>query len=68
MLTLSYTGFSYSFVPVMMSVITYSDYIARGFNLEDDFNPSMIPASAGDGMFYMYTVYWKIWQFSSRCL
>ena len=51
MLTLSSTGFSYSFVPVMTSVITYSDYIARGFNLEDDFNPSMIPASAGDGMF-----------------
>ena len=43
------TGFSYGAVPIKISTLTYSEYAARGFNLEDDFSPSVIPANAADG-------------------
>ncbi len=43
------TGFSYGAVPIKISSLTYSEYAARGFNLESDFSPSVIPASAADG-------------------
>ena len=43
------SGFSYGAVPIKISTLTYSEYAARGFNLEDDFSPSVIPANAADG-------------------
>ena len=43
------TGFSYGAVPIKISTLTYSEYAARGFNLENDFSPSVIPANAADG-------------------
>ena len=43
------TGFSYGAVPIKISTLTYSEYAARGFNLENDFGPSVIPADAADG-------------------
>ena len=43
------TGFSYGAVPIKISTLTYSEYAARGYNLEDDFSPSVIPADAADG-------------------
>ena len=43
------TGFSYGAVPIKISALTYSEYAARGFNIENDFNPSIIPANAADG-------------------
>lgn len=43
------TGFSYGAVPIKISTLTYSEYAARGFNLENDFSPSVIPTDAADG-------------------
>ena len=42
-------GFSYGPIPIRISTLTYSEYEARGFNLEDDFNTSVIPIDAADG-------------------
>ena len=43
------TGFSYATVPIQMSTLTYSQYAARGFNLEDSFGSNVIPANAASG-------------------
>ena len=48
-ITVDGTGFSYGAVPIKVSTLTYSEYAARGFNLENDFSPSVIPANAADG-------------------
>ena len=47
---LSSTGFTYSTVPIRVYSLTYSEYAARGFNLEDDFDSNEIPANAADGL------------------
>ena len=44
------TGYSYSYVDVQVSILTYSEYAARGFNLQDEFDASVIPTNAADGM------------------
>ena len=44
------TGYSYSSVGVQVSILTYSEYTARGFNLQDEFDASMIPTNAADGI------------------
>ena len=43
------TGFSYGTVPIRTYTLTYSEYAARGFNLEDSFDSSVIPANAASG-------------------
>ena len=48
-ITVDGTGFSYGAVPIKVSTLTYSEYAARGFDLENDFSPSVIPANAADG-------------------
>ena len=47
---LSSTGFTYSIVPIRVYSLTYSEYAARGFNLEDDFDSNEIPANAANGL------------------
>lgn len=44
------TGFSYDEVPIVISFITYSDYMDRGFNLTDEFDADEVPANAADGV------------------
>ena len=45
------TGYSYGSVGVQVSILTYSEYAARGFNLsQDEFDASVIPINAADGM------------------
>lgn len=43
------SGFSYGAVPIKISTLTYSEYAARGFNLEDSFDSSVIPANPASG-------------------
>ena len=43
------TGFSYGTVPIRVYTLTYSEYSARGFNLEDSFDSSAIPTNAASG-------------------
>ena len=44
------SGFSYAAIPIRISTLTYSEYAAGGYNLEDDFDPSVIPLDAADGI------------------
>ena len=44
------SGFSYGPIPIRISTLTYSEYAARGLDLEDDFNASVIPMDAADGI------------------
>lgn len=44
------SGFTYSSVPIRVYSLTYSEYMARGFNLEDDFNSNAIPTLAANGL------------------
>jgi hypothetical protein len=46
---LQYSGFSYGAVPISINTLTYSEYAARGLNLEDSFDSSVIPANAASG-------------------
>ena len=48
------SGFSYGSVPIRVYSLTYSEYTARGFNLEDDFDSNVIPANAADGLLLQY--------------
>ena len=49
-ISLSAIGNSYDLVPVMITALSYSEYAERGFNLENHFDPNLIPTSAADGM------------------
>ena len=51
-LGLRVTGNSYGVAKVKVSFLTYSGYAERGFNLEDNFDPSVIPASPADGTMF----------------
>ena len=44
------SGFSYSTVPIRVYSLTYSEYAATGFNLEDSFDANVIPANAANGL------------------
>jgi hypothetical protein len=46
---LQYSGFSYGAVPISVNSLTYSEYAARGLNLEDSFDSSVIPSNAASG-------------------
>jgi hypothetical protein len=46
---LQYSGFSYGAVPISISSLSYSEYAASGFNLEDSFDSSVIPSDAASG-------------------
>ena len=48
---MSIVGFSYGSVTIMVSILTYSEYAARGYSLENDFDPDLIPTSAADSGF-----------------
>ena len=43
-------GFSYGDIPLKISTLTYSEYAAGGYDLENDFDPSLIPMDAADGI------------------
>lgn len=44
------SGFSYSTVPIRVYSLSYSEYTAAGFNLEDSFDANIIPANAANGL------------------
>lgn len=44
-----FNGFNYGILFVRVTTLTYSEYAARGFNIEDEFDPEDIPAVAADG-------------------
>ena len=44
------SGFSYGTVPIRVYSLTYSEYAATGFNLEDSFDTNIIPANAANGL------------------
>ena len=48
------SGFSYGSVPIRVYSLTYSEYAARGFNLEDGFDSNVIPAIAANGLLLQY--------------
>ena len=48
--TVSFSGFSYGVVYVRISTLTYSEFAARGFNIDNEFAPGLIPAMSADGM------------------
>ena len=43
-------GFSYGAVPIRVTTFTYSEFAARGYNLEDEFDSDDIPMDAADGV------------------
>lgn len=45
-----FSGFSYGLLYVRISALSYSEFAAMGFNIEDDFAPDQIPAMSADGM------------------
>lgn len=53
------SGFSYSAVPIKISTLTYTEYQARGFDLEDDFDAGDVPVDAADGKLYGLVVYFS---------
>ena len=46
-LTLTRNGFSYAAIPLRVLLLTYDEYTARGFNLDDSYPMRPIPADAG---------------------
>jgi hypothetical protein len=57
---LTTSGFSYGSIPIRISTLTYSEYAASGYDLEDDFDPSVIPMDAADGMYTNWVNCWAI--------
>ena len=43
------SGFSYGAIPLHVSLLTYSAYESRGFNLREEFESAVIPATSADG-------------------
>ena len=43
-------GFSYGSFAIRMSILTYSEYEERGYNLADNFETDDIPANAANGL------------------
>ena len=43
------SGFSYGSIPLTVSLITYSEYMDRGFNLTDGFESEDLPIDAAIG-------------------
>ena len=44
------SGFAYGDIPIRVSTLTYSQFEARGFSLDDDFDSNGTPDAAADGM------------------
>lgn len=44
------SGFAYGSIPIQVSTLTYSQFEARGFSLDDEFDSDGIPFDAADGM------------------
>ena len=60
-LTLTRNGFSYAAIPLRILLLTYDEYRARGFNLDDSYPMRPIPADAGKSQchtwnFCLYTI------------
>ena len=60
-LTLTRNGFSYAAIPLRVLLLTYDEYRARGFNLDDSYPMRPIPADAGKSQchtlnFCLYTI------------
>ena len=49
--TLSASGFSYGAIPVRVSLLNYSAFASRGYNLDDFFDPASIPSNSADGTY-----------------
>ena len=49
-----FSGFSYGQLYVRITALTYSEFAARGFNIEDEFSPDDIPAMSADGMLSLW--------------
>ena len=46
-LTITRNGFSYGSIPIRVLLLTYDEYTARGFNLDDSYPMRPIPADGG---------------------
>jgi hypothetical protein len=57
---LTTSGFSYGSIPIRISTLTYSEYAASGYDLEDDFDPSVTPMDAADGTRINGVITWAI--------
>ena len=60
-LTITRSGFSYGSIPLRVLLLTYDEYTARGFNLDDNYPMRPIPADAGKTQchtlnFFLYTI------------
>ena len=44
-------GFSYGSIVITMSILTYSEYEERSYNLTDSFDSDDIPANPANGLF-----------------
>lgn len=44
------TGFAYGDIPIRVSTLTYSQFEARGFSLDDKFDSDETPGDPADGM------------------
>ena len=49
---LLFSGYSFGLIPVRVSTLTYSEYMARGFNIANEFHSDVIPNDAADGMYF----------------
>ena len=43
------SGFSYGNIPLRVSLLSYSQFVMAGNNLEDHFDPNTIPPFSADG-------------------
>ena len=43
------SGFSYGSIPLRLSLLTYSEFVSAGNNLEDHFDSNTIPPVSADG-------------------
>ena len=46
-LTITRNSFSYGSIPIRVLLLTYDEYTARGFNLDDSYPMRPIPADGG---------------------
>ena len=54
-LLIAASGFSYGDIPLNISLITYSDYAALGFILEDEFSSALVPEDAASCELFVQT-------------
>ena len=50
------SGFSYGAIPLWVSLLNYTAYESRGFNLRDGFESADIPANSADGKLLIFVI------------